>query len=67
MAANFIMLNNIQVAILAFALGILFGVPTLLVLVENGINIGVVAAMVHQWGEDDAGTDRDLERALRDG
>jgi uncharacterized membrane protein SpoIIM required for sporulation len=51
-AANFIMLNNIQVAILAFALGVLLGVPTILILIENGINIGVVAAMVHQYGLD---------------
>lgn len=49
-AADMIMLNNIQVAILAFALGLLFGVPTLLVMMENGINLGVVAAMVHQFG-----------------
>jgi uncharacterized membrane protein SpoIIM required for sporulation len=48
-AANFIMLNNIQVAIFAFAGGMLAGVLTLVVMVQNGINIGAVAALVAQY------------------
>lgn len=48
-AANFIMLNNIKVAILAFAFGILAEVPTILLLAENGINLGAVGAMVQQY------------------
>jgi uncharacterized membrane protein SpoIIM required for sporulation len=38
-----ILLNNVQVAILAFALGILFGVGTIYVLVQNAVLLGVLA------------------------
>lgn len=48
-AANFIMLNNIKVAIVAFAGGMLAGALTLLVMVQNGISIGAVAALVAQY------------------
>jgi uncharacterized membrane protein SpoIIM required for sporulation len=49
-AANYIMLNNILVAVYAFAGGVLLGVPALLVIVQNGIMLGVVGAMVAQYG-----------------
>src|SRR5579884_694787 len=49
-AANFIMLNNIQVAFLAFAGGILLGLGTVVVLVQNGVMIVAIAAMVSQYG-----------------
>lgn len=49
-AANFIMLNNIQVAFIAFAGGVLLGLGTLWAMVMNGINIGAVAALVAQYG-----------------
>lgn len=49
-AANFIMINNIRVAFIAFAGGLLLGLGTVLVLIENGIMLGVVAAMVAQYG-----------------
>jgi uncharacterized membrane protein SpoIIM required for sporulation len=48
--ANFIMLNNIQVAFLAFAGGILLGVVTAWVLATNGIMLGAIAAMVARRG-----------------
>ena len=37
--------NNIQVAFLAFAGGILFGLGTLYVLIQNGIMLGAVAGL----------------------
>src|SRR5207244_12679216 len=46
-AAGVIMTNNIRVAILAFAFGVLGGVPTILVLTANGI--GVVVALRLPW------------------
>lgn len=49
-AANFIMLNNIQVAFFAFAGGILLGLGTIYEMILNGINMGVVGAMVAQYG-----------------
>lgn len=49
-AANFIMLNNIKVAILAFAGGALAGMGTVAILILNGINLGVTAALVAQYG-----------------
>jgi uncharacterized membrane protein SpoIIM required for sporulation len=48
-AANFIMLNNIQVAFFAFAGGLLAGAGTVLVLVQNGILFGGVMAMAAQF------------------
>ena len=38
-----ILLNNVQVAILAFATGILFGVGTVYILVQNAVSLGVLA------------------------
>jgi uncharacterized membrane protein SpoIIM required for sporulation len=43
--ASFIMANNIQVAFLAFAGGVLFGVGSAFVLVWNGLSLGAVAAL----------------------
>ena len=48
-AANFIMINNIQVAFLAFAGGLLLGLGTVYVMIQNGIMFGAVAAMVAQY------------------
>lgn len=45
-----IMINNIRVGILAFALGITLGVGTALVLIHNGLLIGALAAKFHQAG-----------------
>ena len=49
-AANFIMLNNIQVAFFAVAGGMLLGVGTIYVMAQNGIMLGAVGAMVAQYG-----------------
>ena len=49
-AANFIMLNNIQVAFLAFVGGVVFGLGTVYVMATNGIMLGATAAMVAQYG-----------------
>ncbi|GGI04903.1 stage II sporulation protein M [Egicoccus halophilus] len=43
--------NNARVGALAFASGIAAGVPTLVVLVVNGLNVGVAAGMFHAAGE----------------
>lgn len=43
-----IMTNNIQVAILAFASGVTFGILTVYLLVYNGIIIGALAALFYQ-------------------
>lgn len=48
-AANFIMINNIKVALLAFAGGMLVGLGALLVLVQNGLMLGAVGAMVARY------------------
>jgi uncharacterized membrane protein SpoIIM required for sporulation len=42
--------NNIQVSVLAFASGILLGVPTAFLLVLNGSNLGVSGAVMHAYG-----------------
>ncbi|MBP3952675.1 stage II sporulation protein M [Bacillus suaedae] len=44
-----IMTNNIQVAILAFAGGITFGLLTIYILIYNGIIIGALAALFWQY------------------
>jgi uncharacterized membrane protein SpoIIM required for sporulation len=41
--------NNIQVSILAFASGILLGVPTAWVLLQNGANLGITGAVMHAY------------------
>jgi uncharacterized membrane protein SpoIIM required for sporulation len=46
-----IMTNNIQVAILAFAGGVTFGILTVYLLIYNGIIIGALAALFWQHGK----------------
>jgi len=48
--AGLIMTNNINVAILAFAGGILFGLPTIFVLVNNGIHLGGIFGVTYLYG-----------------
>ena len=43
--STLIILNNIQVAIYAFSGGVLFGVGTLLILLQNGLALGMIAAI----------------------
>ncbi|MEJ7652868.1 MAG: stage II sporulation protein M [Chloroflexia bacterium] len=50
LAASTIMTNNIRVAILAFAGGVLIGIPTVLVLALNGLMLGSVVAVAQQGG-----------------
>jgi uncharacterized membrane protein SpoIIM required for sporulation len=49
-SAALIMTNNIRVAILAFAGGILLGTLTLYVLVQNGLMLGVIAGAAQAYG-----------------
>lgn len=46
-----IMTNNIQVAILAFAGGLTFGILTIYLLISNGILLGALAALFWQYGK----------------
>jgi uncharacterized membrane protein SpoIIM required for sporulation len=46
-----IMFNNIRVSFLAFALGILFGLGTLYVLIINGMLLGGLASLYHGGGQ----------------
>lgn len=48
-ASAFIQQNNIKVAILAFAGGMLFGVGTFLILMQNGFMVGVVVALALRY------------------
>ena len=48
--ASFVMTNNIRVAFLAFAWGIMFMVGTAYILVYNGIHIGAIAGLCHANG-----------------
>ena len=48
--AGLIMTNNINVAIIAFAGGIIFGLPTIFVLVNNGIHLGGIFGVVYLYG-----------------
>ena len=52
MFAAQLMTNNIRVAILAFAVGVLGGLPTLLLLFANGLPIGSLAIQQHNAGYD---------------
>lgn len=52
LAASFIIQNNIRVALVCFAGGVLLGLPTGLVLLANGWMLGTVAAAVHLGGYD---------------
>jgi uncharacterized membrane protein SpoIIM required for sporulation len=49
-ASTFIMTNNIQVAFLAFAGGVLLGLGSAYVLAMNGLLLGAVAGMCQQYG-----------------
>lgn len=48
-AASFIMTNNIAIALSAFAFGMLAAVPTVWIMLSNGINLGATAALVAQY------------------
>jgi uncharacterized membrane protein SpoIIM required for sporulation len=54
LAASFIIQNNVRVALVCFAGGVLLGLPTALVLLANGWMLGGVAAAVHIGGYDRA-------------
>lgn len=47
--ASFIMINNIKVGFIAFASGVLWGVPTIAVLVQNGLMIGGMSALFQKY------------------
>lgn len=49
-ASSFIAQNNIRVAFLAFAGGILAGIPTVLVLISNGLLLGGVTGLAIHYG-----------------
>jgi len=49
-AGGLIMTNNINVAILAFALGIAAGLPTIFVLINNGVSLGGIFGLVTVYG-----------------
>ena len=51
-AAAFIIQNNIRVALICFAGGMLLGIPTAFVLLSNGWMLGTVAAAVRLGGYD---------------
>lgn len=51
--AGLIMTNNINVAILAFAGGVLLGLPTIFVLINNGIHLGGIFGVVYLYGVQD--------------
>lgn len=48
--SSFIMTNNIRVSLLCFAGGILAGIPTVLVLLQNGLQIGSIAGLTQVYG-----------------
>lgn len=48
--SSFIMTNNIRVTLLCFAGGVLLGIPTLLVLLQNGLQIGAIAGLTQVYG-----------------
>lgn len=50
LAAGVIMTNNIRVAFMAFALGVVFAVPTILVLFLNGVSIGGALGFTQVYG-----------------
>ncbi len=49
-AAGFIMVNNIYVSMLAFALGIFFGLPVIWVMIYNGISLGGLFGLTAAYG-----------------
>ncbi len=50
LVAGAIMTNNIQVAIVAFVLGIAFGLPTMYILAVNGVNLGAAFGLTAAYG-----------------
>jgi uncharacterized membrane protein SpoIIM required for sporulation len=48
--AGLIMVNNIYVSMLAFAFGIIFGLPVIYVLVTNGISLGGLFGLTQAYG-----------------
>ncbi len=48
--AGFIMTHNIQVVMLAFALGIFFGLPVIWVMIINGIELGGIFGLTQAYG-----------------
>jgi uncharacterized membrane protein SpoIIM required for sporulation len=48
--SSFIMTNNIRVTLLCFAGGVLIGIPTVLVLLQNGSEIGAIGGLTHVYG-----------------
>src|SRR4029077_13539926 len=49
-AAGFIMTHNIQGVILAFGLGVVFGLPVIWLLVSNGISLGGLFGLTQAYG-----------------
>ena len=49
-AAGLIMTNNIWVSMLAFALGVAFGLPVIWVMVSNGISLGGLFGLTQAYG-----------------
>jgi uncharacterized membrane protein SpoIIM required for sporulation len=49
-AAGLISINNIWVSMLAFALGVAFGLPVIWVMVNNGIHLGGLFGLVQAYG-----------------
>lgn len=48
--SGLIMTNNIRVGVFAFALGILGGLPSIVILVGNGVNLGAVFGLTQAYG-----------------
>jgi uncharacterized membrane protein SpoIIM required for sporulation len=49
-AAGLIMTNNIYVSMLAFAFGVLFGLPVIWVMISNGISLGGLFGLTQAYG-----------------
>jgi uncharacterized membrane protein SpoIIM required for sporulation len=49
-AAGLIMTNNIYVSMLAFAFGVIFGLPVIWVMVSNGISLGGLFGLTQAFG-----------------
>jgi uncharacterized membrane protein SpoIIM required for sporulation len=49
-AAGVIMVNNIGVSMLAFALGVAFGLPVMWVMISNGISLGGLFGLTQAYG-----------------
>jgi uncharacterized membrane protein SpoIIM required for sporulation len=48
--AGLIMVNNIYVSMVAFALGVVFGLPVMWVLISNGISLGGLFGLTQAYG-----------------